>query len=48
MKNYIKPEVTIEKITVKSPIASLSVNTDAADYSNVQQDTWNTWADLFN
>ena len=47
MKNYIKPKVTIEKITIKSPIADLSVNANAVDYNNVQQDTWDAWADLF-
>lgn len=49
MKKYIKPEFIIENILIISPISSLSVNSnEAANYNNIETDSWDTWVDLFN
>ena len=49
MEKYIKPELIIEKFSITSPIAALSVNAnETANYNNIEQDSWDAWADLFN
>lgn len=49
MKKYIKPEIKSDEILMSSPVAALSVNAnEAANYNNVETDSWDVWADLFN
>ena len=48
MKNYVKPEVKVEDITLTSKIAALTVSQGkVATYENVDQGTWDEWGNLF-
>ena len=49
MAKYVKPELMVEDVSIISPISALSVNAnEAANFSNVEQDSWDAWVDLFN
>ena len=47
MKNYIKPEIKELDLSLINTNPEMNVTANAANFNNVETDTWDEWASLF-
>lgn len=47
MKKYSKPEVKVLDMSLTNSIAAMNVSANAANFDNVDQNTWAEWGNLF-